>query len=309
MPGLVGGLPNGGDLTISDSDITATAGSLFLNSEAKLTVSQANGQSLSAGTSVGIYGNSDVDVTLIGRTASIVAGTTLDINSTAGMVSLAGGTLEAADAVNIYGNNGASVSGAALISDNDSVTVQSPTAAILLDSGSISAKNSVTVNGVGMSVDGTAISADSVTGTINMNNSAGVMLVQNNASFTAGYISLNSGDGILLDGASFGGNEVDLKAINQPGHTLNVKNTDFTGLMVVRMDGYTINLLNVNFDGASQVYLRSFFGQLASNPNTGAASMPGYVNFINGVTYGGNPAQNHVNPGGGATTGIFISPL
>jgi hypothetical protein len=70
------------------------------------------------------------------------------------------------------------------------------------------------------------------------------------------------------------------------------------------MTAHTINLQNVSFGALSTVNLTSFFGLLAPSPNSGATSLPGYVNFISGVTYGGQPAQNFVNPA--TTTGIFI---
>lgn len=96
--------------------------------------------------------------------------------------------------------------------------------------------------------------------------------------------------------------------MNAP-NTINVGSAahgqDLTGLSSVNMIAHTINLLNVAFGGSSYVNLFSNNGQLAPNPNTGATSLPGYVNFINGVTYGGNAAQHHVNPVSGP--GIYIS--
>jgi hypothetical protein len=38
-------------------------------------------------------------------------------------------------------------------------------------------------------------------------------------------------------------------------------------------------------------------GLLAANANTGAASVPGHVNFIINVKYGGNPAQVFIGSG------------
>jgi FecR-like protein len=60
----------------------------------------------------------------------------------------------------------------------------------------------------------------------------------------------------------------------------------------VAMQARTINLSNVSFTSGSQVTLASQKGQLAPFPNTGKASMPGFVNYIINVTYDGTPAQN-----------------
>jgi hypothetical protein len=68
----------------------------------------------------------------------------------------------------------------------------------------------------------------------------------------------------------------------------------------------TINLFNVAFGAGSSINLESFWGVLAPNPNTGADSVPGDVNFIQNVTYGGNPAQNYVNNGGGISVSSYI---
>jgi hypothetical protein len=124
------------------------------------------------------------------------------------------------------------------------------------------------------------------------------------------YISVNSPDGILLDGASgtISGNQLDLNSGNADGtDEIDVQNADLTSFATINMAAHTINLTDVAFGGASMVNLHSFFGLLAPLPNSGAASLPGFVNFINGVTYGGDAAENHVNPGSGP--GIYISTL
>lgn len=62
----------------------------------------------------------------------------------------------------------------------------------------------------------------------------------------------------------------------------------------IAMAARTINLVNVDFANGSIVNLFVQTGMLAPDPNTGKSSQAGYVNFINNVTYGGNPAQNYV---------------
>jgi hypothetical protein len=151
---------------------------------------------------------------------------------------------------------------------------------------------------------GSALIADPNSGSITLSSTAGSVNVTG-TSITTHYLSLNSGDGILLDSAghtltaSGSGATANFTAPN----LLAVNNTDFGSFATVNMAANTIDLLNVKFGGNSTVNLRSQNGVLAPNPNTGAAPVPGDVNFISGVTYGGNPAQNYIG------SGIFIGRL
>ena len=89
----------------------------------------------------------------------------------------------------------------------------------------------------------------------------------------------------------------------QAAQSLNVNGASFSGLTSIAMDARTVNMWNLNFAAGTTVNLRSQIGQLAPNPNTGAPSVPGHVNFIQNVNYGGEPAQFAVG------AGINISPL
>ncbi|MFA6543147.1 MAG: FecR family protein [Limisphaerales bacterium] len=81
------------------------------------------------------------------------------------------------------------------------------------------------------------------------------------------------------------------------GDTLTVNGPTIASVASISMSARTMNLSNVNFPGGSTVNLTSQFGLLAANPNTGAASVPGHVNFIINVNYNGNPAQLYVGNG------------
>jgi hypothetical protein len=131
-------------------------------------------------------------------------------------------------------------------------------------------------------------------------------LTVNNTSIKTHVLTLNSGDQILLDasGRTLTGTSTGSSANFTAPNLIDVKNADFTSWAVVNMIAHTINLVNVAF-GNGQVKLQSLNGVLAPNPNTGAKSVPGDVNFIQNVTYKGNPAQNYVNNGGG----IIIKPI
>jgi hypothetical protein len=148
------------------------------------------------------------------------------------------------------------------------------------------------------------LNADPNTGSVTLSSAVGSVNVID-TSITAHYLTLNSGDGILLDSggqpvtASGAGATATFTAPN----LITVNNTDFSAFAVVNMAANTIDLLNVAFGSGSTVTLRSLYGVLAPNPNTGAAPVQGDVNFINGVTYGGDPAQDHI--GSGITIGTL----
>jgi len=130
-------------------------------------------------------------------------------------------------------------------------------------------------------------------------------LTVNNTSIRTHVLTLNSGDQILLDasGRTLTGTGKGASANFTAPNLIDVKNVDFATFAVVNMAANTINLINVAFGG--RVTLQSLNGVLAPNPNSGAVSVPGDVNFIQNVTYKGNPAQNYVNNGGG----IIIKPI
>ncbi len=79
------------------------------------------------------------------------------------------------------------------------------------------------------------------------------------------------------------------------------RNITLANTMNVNLEANTITLLNINFLQGSMVNLRSVQGQLAANPNTNATVQPGFVNFVNNVTYNNEPAQNHVSIANGGT--------
>jgi len=193
------------------------------------------------------------------------------------------------------------------------------TSGITLNGGStVTGLSSATVHAAGaVNISGSAVVAsDPAAGTVDITSDTGSITVGSgttaipNASYISGNsVTLTAGDGILLDGTGTGPGvltgvgtaaTLTMTAVN----TDTVQNADLSSFPNVNMTAHTINLQNVSFGALSTVNLTSFFGLLAPSPNSGATSLPGYVNFISGVTYGGQPAQNFVNPA--TTTGIFI---
>lgn len=82
---------------------------------------------------------------------------------------------------------------------------------------------------------------------------------------------------------------------------LDAQSLDFGGFATINLGARTIALSDVAFPAGSTVRLVSEQGLLAPHPNTGAAVQPGFVNFVQHVTYGGDPAQDHVAVAAGGT--------
>lgn len=148
----------------------------------------------------------------------------------------------------------------------------------------------------------TSINTDPGSGQVTLSSSSGSVAVLH-TDIQTHYLTLNSGDRILLDasGKTLSATGPGATASFTAPNLVSVNNADMSSFGVVNMAAKTINLVNVAFGDGSTVTLQSLNGVLAPNPNTGAVSVPGDVNFIRNVTYGGNPAQNYVNNGGGIT--------
>ena len=231
----------------------------------------------------------------------------------AGSVSITGGSSVAVTALPAPGGN-VTVNNSSITADSGSASIVSTGGALSVTGGSLNAANSAgastTLSGqTGATVAGTAITTDPVNGSVNISSAAGSITVNNGTSIQAGYLTLNSGDGILLDGtgATFTGSGP-ASSVNMTATTaISVNNADFSSFATVNMASHTINLQNVAFNGTGAVNLASFLGAA----NFGS-SVAGDVNFIGGVTYGGNTViGNLVNPVAGqvnlSSTGIRIT--
>jgi hypothetical protein len=189
---------------------------------------------------------------------------------------------------------------------------------VTLNNGSVTGIKNVSVNaGTGITINGVAVTADDPAYGIYLTSTAGQTTIQNGSS-VAGNLTVNSPDGILIDGSrggTFSGNTMNLTAgggNSDGGPAITVNNEDLSAFQTVNMSAHTINLSDVAFGGSSNVNLHSYLGLLALLPNTGALSVPGEVNFINGVTFGGTLITTaneltYINPASGP--GIKIAGL
>ena len=208
----------------------------------------------------------------------------------------------AADGITI---NGTSINARSIVLNGGNLANGAADASIAINNSSLT----TSLGGVSMTsqqditIGNSTIAADPAVGTVSMNANAGSVSVTG-TSITAHYLTVNSGDGILLDasGKTLFASGSGAKASFTAPNLITVKNADFSAFAVLNMAANTINLNAVAFGAGSSVTLRSLNGVLAPNPNTGAVSVPGDVNFINNVTYGSNPAQNYINNGITVTT-------
>ncbi len=89
----------------------------------------------------------------------------------------------------------------------------------------------------------------------------------------------------------FGYNRSNLPVSMHADDTLYLDGVSFGTASSINLSAKTLQLRNVNFPNGSTVILRSQTGILAQTPNTGLPSVPGHVNMLLNVEYGGNPAQ------------------
>ncbi len=194
----------------------------------------------------------------------------------------------------------------------DAVTLANDTGTVGLTSGSeINVENGASINtpgqitmtapvavnisGANVGIENATIITDPNSGQFNLNASGPVNI--SSTSIQTHYLTVNSGDGILLDGSgeTFAASGANSSANFTAPNSITINNADFSSFAKLNMAANTINLSNVNL-GQGIVTLESLLGLL----NIGS-SQPGYVNFIQGVIYKGNLAQNYVNNGGGIT--------
>ncbi len=116
-------------------------------------------------------------------------------------------------------------------------------------------------------------------------------------------LDVNAANNLTVNSGSYSGSSPTGSAANLTAtETLTVNGPSIANVANISMTARTVNLFNINFPAGSTVNLYSQLGLLAANPNTGAASVPGHVNFIVNVNYNGNPAQLFV----GSTINIGV---
>ena len=269
-----------GAISLQDNSQVNAGGLLNLNAEGNISVasSQLNGGSAVFSSLTGTieFDSPTLDVK---NNSSLIASTAINLNNSTI-------TAESVDLTGI-GNTPITI-------NNTTINASSSMTAFAAGDLDITGNNVSPGDRPGRIVTGgSALNTDPTTGTVYLSSSSGSINVSG-TSITAHYLTLNSGDGILLDAtgqtliASGSGATASFTAAN----TITVNNANFSSFAVVNMAANTIDLSDVAFKAGSSVTLKSLLGLL----NVGS-SIYGYVNFIQNVTYGGNPAQNYIGNG------------
>jgi hypothetical protein len=153
-----------------------------------------------------------------------------------------------------------------------------------------------------VNVTGSAINANTGSGAVNFTSTGGSVNL-NNDSVQCYYLTVNSGDGILLSGTGQSFGSVSGMANLTAANTATLQNADLSGFANLTVSAKTINMYDVNLSGT--VNLNSLNGLWHNG-----TSVFGDVNDIGGVTYNGNT----VNAANGASgnlegTGITVGKI
>lgn len=192
-------------------------------------------------------------------------------------------TLSGDDGILVSGAGDVNFTGSTVTSANKPVSLESRVATLNITDSSLSAgeQSSYSQSRTGISAVQETVNGIVVSGATGLNVSGSTLTSPN-------VVVLNSGSDLFLDHSTINaGTRFQALA----GGTANIGSTahgmNFSNLRELNISAHTINLINVAFGAGSRVSLGCDEGLLAPNPNTGAASLAGYVNFINGVTYDG----------------------
>jgi hypothetical protein len=204
-----------------------------------------------------------------------------------------GSTIEAQNAVGLLSNNDITITGSTIVGTNV-VDIDSLNGNVNLNSPQLISTQSLVVSAGG-----------SITAT-STGNGGGGGGGGGNGDFQVNNVTLTAGNDITINGnsqnPSAGPPTSSFTFLMTAANLIQLQNLDFGGFATVNMTAHTINLTNADFANGSAVSLTSHFGVLAAGANTNQPSVPGDVNFINNVTYGGSPAQNHIVSSGPGIT-------
>jgi hypothetical protein len=231
-------------------------------------------------------------------------------------LSIASGSTVAADVVSFEllanGPNGMTLNGVNILNNDPMGDLEIDSPSLMINGGSLQAPITIALSGGNIALNNPALIK---TGFLFINATGSIMVNGGNdgghggggGNFQVGNVTLNAGDGILLNGGSANpvAGPAQLFTFNMTAaNLLQVQNLDFGGFQTVNLTAHTINLTNIDFSNGSNVSLASHFGVL----NVGS-SVPGDVNFVSNVTYGGpgQPAQNHIVSPAAPGTGITIT--
>jgi len=298
----------GGNISISDSStITANDGDVDITTGGGLSISAEGTVNVSGSE---ILGNnisiSDSTIPAINGDVNIKNNNSLTLPDTTGFGLSQANGIKITDGSSIAANAGnAAESGNVNISTDGGVDMES--SKINANSSAGIGGNVTVTAGTGITVNGASISGDTAAGTIALNNASGQATIENGASAQAFYLTVNSPDGILIDGTSGGGvhlsgNTMKLTSGNLAAKdVIAVNHEDLSSFQSVNIAGHTLDIEYTTFAGGSSVNLGSSTGTL--NINNGV--QPFNINLIQD-NYGSTPitSAGQFTPGYSASAGL-----
>jgi hypothetical protein len=300
------GLTSGSEISLQDGTSIHAAGSLSINGVVPDETSggDSSGDINFNGSSFKNFASAaainPADISLSGDNGVNINGAEIDsyggsvnITSANGLVDLEQSPIFAGNLINI---NGSSVT-----LNNSSLTANG-----IVDK-SISTQDSVAITGAnGVNVNNSTITTDTSGGSVSMNSSSGSVTVTG-TSIQTRYLTLNSGDGILLDAsgqsliASGAGSIANLTAKN----TIMVNNANFSSFAIFNVVANTVTIVNSILSPITNV------GTLTGNVNVNGPAEYGEFNLINS-SWEGTPitsaSQVTLSSGPGRTPGIYSYP-
>ena len=188
--------------------------------------------------------------------------------------------------------------------NSDFVTLNgTANATISLDNTTINASSLLALAPISINVTGSALNADAGSGQVTLISSSGSVNITD-TSITAHYLTVNSGDGILLDasGRTLTASGEGATASFTAPNLITVNNADFSSFSVLNMAANTIVLVGDTLAAISN------FGTQTGLANFSGGVIPGEVNFFGCLTYLGAPVTSDkvtLSNGPGNALGIF----
>ncbi|HXC03051.1 MAG TPA: FecR family protein [Opitutaceae bacterium] len=203
---------------------------------------------------------------------------TISIDAPSSLSISNGSTIQAQNNINLASNNDITITGSSVVANNN-LDIDSLNGDVTINSPQMIGAQSLEVS-----------AGDSIMVTSGGNGNGN----GSNGNFQVGDVTLTAGNGITINGnsqtPSAGPLTTSFVFMMTAANFISVQNLDFGGFATVNMTAHTLNLTNADFANTSTVNLRSHSGLL----NMGS-SVPGDVNFISNVTYGGGPTAGHIN--------------
>jgi hypothetical protein len=252
-----------GDLTLG-TGVQMTAGTVSLDSAGSILTD--GGSAITANSSATLTAASGLSIG--GNITASPTGGTVTLTTAAGPVAVNDGVQLAANNISVTSPGTLQTGSSTVIAGQSSVQLNSAT---------------------GMTVSG-SITANPTSGQITLANTAGLLTVNNganaNAQFTAGFITMNSPDGILINtpGQVTAGT-MTLTAGSKITQQVEVANADLSGVSALNITARTVVLFDVALPNSGNTVLGCLNGIFAANPNTDQAVVDGDVNFIQNVTF------------------------